>query len=417
MAVTINFFFIFIITVLVIDYLLGVILDILEIRNLSPGLPGEFRGVYDEERYSLSLRYISEKARFSIAESSISIAVILLFIIFGGFNYVDTIAREFGYGAIITGLIFAALLAIFSLILSMPFAIYRTFVIEERYGFNRTTPFTFITDIIKDLFLTAAIGGAVLAAVIWFFERAGDYGWLYAWAAVLLFSLFTQYIAPAVILPLFNKYTPLPDGSLKERVLEYADSQGFKLKGIYTMDGSRRSSKANAFFTGFGSLKRIVLYDTLMEKLNDDEIMAVLAHEMGHYKLGHILKNTVLSSVISFAVFYLLSVFMNNRSLFDAFGMEELSVYASLIFFAFLFSPVNFILSIMSNYMSRIHEYAADAYTVKTTGLAEPMVSALKKLSESNMSNLTPHPLEVFLSYSHPPVLERIKAIRGITAE
>lgn len=414
MVATINFFFIFIITVLIIDYLLGVVLNILEIRNLRPELPDEFKGVYDEDRYAESLRYISDKARFSIAESTLLIAVIILFIVFGGFNFVDTLARDFDAGSIVTGLIFAAILALLSYLLSLPFSIYRTFVIEERYGFNRTTPLTFITDILKDLLLTAAIGGILLAGIIWFFETTGEFGWFYAWAAAIVFSLFMQYIAPAVIMPLFNKYTPLPDGSLKDKVLEYASSQNFKLKGIYTMDGSRRSSKANAFFTGFGSLRRIVLYDTLIEKMDEDEITAVLAHEMGHYKLGHIIKMTAMSALTTFAIFYLLSVFMNNRALFDAFGMKHLSVYASLVFFMFIFSPVSFILSILSGYISRAHEYAADEYAVKTTGRAEPMISALKKLSESNMSNLTPHPLEVFLSYSHPPVLERIKAIRNI---
>jgi STE24 endopeptidase len=315
-------------------------------------------------------------------------------------------------GPIPTGLVFAGLLLFAYHIISIPFSIYGTFVIEERYGFNKTRPKTFILDILKSWLIVAIIGSIVLSAVLWFFGKTGVWAWAYCWIAITLFQLFLMFIAPVTIMPLFNKFTPLGECGLKNAIENYAGSQNFKMRGVFTMDGSKRSTKSNAFFTGFGRYRRIVLFDTLIEKHTVEELVSVLAHEMGHYKKKHILKSMIISILTTGLMFYILSLFINNRQLFAAFKMEETSIYASLFFFGFLYTPIEMILSIFGNMLSRRHEYDADDYAVKTYGKPESMIEALKKLSVENLSNLTPHPIKVLLSYSHPPVLERIRAIR-----
>jgi len=298
-------------------------------------------------------------------------------------------------------------------ILSLPFSIYSTFVIEEKFGFNKTTPKTFVLDLIKGVALGALLGIPLLAGILAFFIYTGDWAWLYAWVAVTLFTLLMQYIAPTWIMPLFNKFTPLEEGELKSEIEKYTQKVDFSLKGLFVIDGSKRSSKSNAFFTGFGKNKRVALYDTLIENHTVPELVAVLAHEIGHYKKKHIIKGMVISITHSAILFFLLSVFLKEQALFNAFYMENMSVYAGLIFFGMLYAPIEMLLSIFMQMSSRKHEYEADAYAVETTGNKQDMVSTLKKLSRDNLSNLTPHPWYVFLNYSHPPVLERIKAIRG----
>ncbi|MCI5142811.1 MAG: M48 family peptidase, partial [Candidatus Electrothrix sp. ATG1] len=261
-------------------------------------------------------------------------------------------------------------------------------------------------------------GGPLLAAVLWFFEITGSMAWIYCWLAVTLFTFILQFLAPVLIMPLFNTFTPLEDGTLKEGIIEYAAQQDFAIQGIYTMDGSRRSTRLNAFFTGFGRFRRIVFFDTLVEKLQPQEIIAVLAHEMGHFKKKHILKMMGLSIIQTGCMFYILSLFLGNTQLFAAFGMEHISVYAGLIFFGFLYAPVSMLLSIVFHVYSRKNEYQADAWAVHTTAdQGEGLINGLKKLSVHNLSNLTPHPFHVFIHYSHPPVLQRIQAIRQLAAE
>jgi STE24 endopeptidase len=409
-----NFFLIIILVVLIGTYILGVIEDTLNVRHVRTDLPQEFEGYYDAVKYRKSQQYLRENTRFGIITDSITTPITIAFILFGGFNVVDRFARSFSLGPILTGLIFVGVLLLALQILSIPFSIYSTFVIEEKYGFNKTTPKTFILDILKSWLLIAMIGGLVLTAILWFFEEAGPWAWLYCWVAVTIFQIFLIFIAPVIIMPLFNKFVPLEEGDLKKSIQDYTRSQKFKLKGIFTMDGSKRSTKTNAFFTGFGKLRRIVLYDTLIEKHTDRELVSILAHEMGHYKKKHILKSIVISILSSGLMFYILSMFINNKELFDAFRMEQTSIYASLLFFGFLYSPIQMVLALFGNMLSRRHEYEADEYAVKTYKDPEPMIVALKKLSVDNLSNLTPHPLKVFLSYSHPPILERIRAIRRI---
>ena len=409
-----NVYLIVILAILVGEYLLDVITERLNLQRLTPEVPGPFKGYYDEEKYARSQAYTRENSKFGLLRDTVSIFLIIPFILLGGFNFVDRLVRGFQLGSILTGLVYIFLLITASTLLSLPFSIYDTFVIEEKYGFNRTTPRTFILDLIKSFFLLILVGGPVLAAVLWFFEKTGALAPLYIWTVVVLFQLFMGFIAPYVIFPLFNKFTPLEEGELKSAIENYAREHDFKMQGVFKMDGSKRTTRANAAFTGFGKSRRIILYDTLMEKHTTNELVVILAHEMGHYKLRHMVKTMIIAFLETGLMFFILSLFINNRELFDAFKMKELSIYASLIFFGFIYSPVSMLLSIIANIFSRKNEYEADRYAVKTTGKKEALITALKKLSVDNLSNLTPHPLKVFFYYSHPPELERLKAIEKI---
>lgn len=398
-------------------YVLEVVTDWLNSRHVGETLPPEFQGYYDAQKYKTSQNYLRENTRFGLLSNTLKTTFTVAFILLGGFNFVDTnIARSFAAPPLVTGLVFAASLMVLSKLLNLPFALYDTFVIEEKYGFNKTTPKVFALDTVKSFLLTLVIGGAVFLLVLWFFRTAGPLAWLYCWAAVVAFQIFMMFVAPYVIMPLFNKFEPLEEGELKSEIENYARKQNFKMKGVFKMDGSKRSTKSNAFFTGFGSSRRIVLFDTLIQKHTVRELVAILAHEMGHYKKKHILSAILRSVAASAVMFFLLSLFIKNERLFEAFGMEHLSVYASLFFFGFLYVPIAFILGIIESAISRRHEYQADAYAVETYGDPEALITGLKKLTVENLSNLTPHPLKVFLSYSHPPVLERIKAIRKAQA-
>lgn len=410
-----NTYLLIILIIIVGDYLLDFIVETLNVKHVKTELPKEFEDYYDAEKYKKAQDYLKETTRFGIITATITTPITLAFILIGGFNYVDQIARGFQLSPIPTGLIFAGILMFASQILSIPFSVYSTFVIEEKYGFNLTTVKTFILDILKSWLLIAIIGGIVFSIILWFFAKAGDLAWIYCWLVVVLVQLVLTFIAPVVIMPLFNKFFPLDDSELKTAIENYAKSQKFKLKGVFTMDASKRSSKSNAFFTGFGRFRRIVLFDTLIKKHTVDELVSVLAHEMGHYKKKHILKSILLSIITTGLMFFILSLFINNEGLFSAFKMAHTSIYASLFFFAFLYTPINLVISIFSKILSRKHEYEADLYASTTYGKSESMISALKKLTVDNLSNLTPHPLNVFLNYSHPPVLERIQAMRKMS--
>ncbi len=411
-----NVFGVIILSALVLTFLLRIAANILNLRSAGSGLPDEFKGLYDERAYDNSQRYLRHNTLFSMVSSGFDLAVLLLFWFSGGFAYIDAFARGADQSSLITGLVFIGLLILLQGLISLPFTLYRIFVIEEKFGFNKTTPVTFVTDTLKAVVLGVTLGGPVLAALLWFFEHTGTMAWVWAWAGITLFSLLLQYVAPSLIMPLFNRFTPLGDGELKTAIMAYAASVGFPLEGIYVIDGSRRSAKANAFFTGFGRQKRIALFDTLIEQQSVEELVAVLAHEIGHYKKKHILVSMLLNALNTGVLFFLLSLFMNNRALFDAFYVPETSVYASLVFFFLLYSPVEFLLSVVLQMLSRKHEFEADHYAVTTYSRGTALVDALKKLSRSSLSNLTPHPLYVFLNYSHPPVLQRIRRIGSITS-
>jgi STE24 endopeptidase len=406
-----NFIAVIILAAIIGDLILNGLADYLNLKALRKDLPEEFQGVYDSDRYRLSQDYLRVNTRFDWVVSAVNLILILVFWFGGGFPLLDGWVRAWNAGPVITGLAYIAILALLMSIISLPFSIYRTFVIEERFDFNKTTWITFIKDRLKGLVLAILLGGPLLAGILAFFEYAGSYAWLYCWLAVAVYMLVVQFIAPTWIMPLFNKFNPLEEGELREAITAYARSIKFPLKNIFVMDGSRRSSKSNAFFTGFGRHKRIVLFDTLVENHSVSELVAILAHEMGHYKKKHILISLVSGVLQTGLMFYLLSLFISYQGMFDAFYMRQPSVYAGLIFFSLLYSPLDFFLGIFSQMLSRKHEYVADLFSVKTTDNPRAMITALKKLSVQNLSNLVPHPFYVFLNYSHPPVLQRIKAI------
>ncbi len=396
---------------------LNTLIEKLNLKNLSDVLPKEFEGWYDQEKYKRSQSYLKENVRFGLLTSFIFVPMLVVFIYFGGFNYVDRFARgfahDFGLGQVQIGLIFIGILAALSWLIHLPFNIYGTFVIEEKYGFNKMTAKTFVFDELKSLFLGIVIGGPVLAAVFWFFEKFENLAWLYVWLFLFAVQMFMLYIAPVTIMPLFNKFRPLDDGELKNKINEFAHAQNFKLQGIFVMDGSRRSTKANAYFTGFGRFRRIVLFDTLIAKQNVDELVAVLAHEIGHYKMHHIPRQLVLSVLSLGLTLFIMGQFIYNQNIFLAFKMDYTSVYASLLFFGIFYSPISSLISLYSLYLSRKYEFEADKYAVDTFKKADSLITALKKLSVDSLSNLTPHPLKVFLEYTHPPILQRIERLKG----
>ncbi|MBO6622378.1 MAG: M48 family metallopeptidase [Balneola sp.] len=409
-----NIYAIIILVTIAVDFILDLVSNYLNLKSLSKELPNEFEGVYDEETYAKSQEYTKTQTRFGFITGGFDLVVLLYFWFSGGFNWLDDIVRAWGFGELVTGLLYIAVLMVAKSLISLPFSIYSTFVIEERFGFNKTTPKTFVLDLIKGLGLGLLIGMPLLAGILAFFMYTGDLAWLYAWIAITLFSLVMQYVAPTWIMPLFNKFTPLEEGELRTAIEEYTDKVDFPLQGLFVIDGSKRSSKSNAFFTGFGKNKRIALYDTLIENHTNDELVAVLAHEIGHYKKKHIIKGMITSVVQTGVMLFVLSIFLQAEGLFDAFYMDEMSVYAGLIFFGMLYAPIDMILSVFMQISSRKHEYEADEFAATTTGKPEDMIATLKKLSKDNLSNLTPHPFYVFLNYSHPPALQRIKAIREI---
>jgi len=375
-------------------------------------LPDEFRDVYDDRKYSESQEYARANMRFSSIADSISMAITIGFILLGGFNWLDQLVRSWEFAPLLSGLAYIGLLSLASWTVSLPFEIYQTFVLESRFQFNNTTPWTFVVDRLKGLILTAILGGGLLAGVLYFFGSAGEWAWMWCWVLAVAFSLGITYVAPTWILPLFNTFSPLEEGELRTALEAYARKSDFELEGIFVMDGSRRTSKGNAFFTGFGKRKRIALFDTLLKEQSVEEITAVLAHEVGHSKRGHIRKQLILATIKTGAVFYLLSLFLDSKGLFDAFGMEHMSVYAGLVFFTLLYTPISMVLGVVGNYLSRKYEFEADAFAAETTNNPGAMISALKKLSANNLSNLTPHPLVVWLEYSHPPVLERVRVLK-----
>lgn len=412
-----NPYLIFVLAVLILHYLLDMLADILDVRSSRQEPPTEFDGFYDTEKYAKARNYLREQTRLGIVDETVHIAITILFILVGGFNLVDRLARAPGWGEVGTGLIFAGILMIAGRLLALPGDIYGTFVIEQKYGFNKTTRATFVADFFKSLGLGALLGGAVLALIVWLFLRTGPGAWVYCWIAVMIFQLAVIFAAPYLILPIFNKFTPLEEGELRDAIENYAASQRFTMKGVFKMDGSRRSSKSNAFFTGLGRSRRIVLLDTIVDKHPVSELVAVIAHEMGHYKLKHIPLAIVRSWALSGLLLFLMSRFIRHEGLFAAFHMDQLSVYASLVFFGFLFTPIATVISILEHYLSRRHEYEADEFSVRTTGDPEAMIASLKRLVVDNLSTLTPHPLKVFLGYSHPPIVERIAAIRGTATD
>jgi STE24 endopeptidase len=406
-----NPFFFVILFALLIDYALGVAANLLNLKSLRSEPPPALEGVYRPEDYRRSQEYTRTNTRFDFITGTFSLAVLLSFWFAGGFNYLDQIVRSWDFGPILTGLLYIGILLIGYSLLTLPFSIHHTFVIEERFGFNRTTPRTFFLDRIKSLGLTALIGAALLSAVLALFEYVGYHAWIYCWIAVTVFSLILEYVAPTWIMPLFNKFTPLEPGELKDAIFSYARSVDFPIKNVFVIDGSRRSGKSNAFLTGFGRNKRIALSDTLIKKHTVPEMIAVLAHEIGHHKKKHILQSTIINVIHFGVLFFVLSIFLGSPGLYDAFYMEQQSVYSGILFFGLLYTPLEMVLSLAMQALSRKNEYEADRFAADTIEHPQDLTEALKKLYADNLSNFTPHPFYVFLNYSHPPLLQRIRAI------
>ncbi|SDR95565.1 M48 family metallopeptidase [Gramella sp. MAR_2010_147] len=404
--------FYIIIGIIIIDFIIDKILDALNAKHFDDPIPEELEDVYDPEEYEKSQRYKKERFKFAMISSTFSVLLTLGFIIFDGFAYVDEIARSVSDNSIIVPLIFFGIIMLGSDLLMTPFSWYSTFVIEDKYGFNKTTKATFFLDKIKGLAMTAIIGGGILALIVWFYQFAESDFWWYAWILVAVFSVFMNMFYAKLIVPLFNKQTPLKNGSLRSRIEDYARSVGFKLDNIFVIDGSKRSTKANAYFSGFGSEKRITLYDTLINDLEEEEIVAVLAHEVGHYKKNHIVVNLVVSVLTTGFTLWLLSLFVGNPTLSEALGVTQPSFHIGLVAFGILYSPISEITGLIMNYISRKFEYQADNFA-KTTYNGNSLISSLKKLSKNTLSNLTPHKAYIFVHYSHPSLLQRYRNLKA----
>ncbi len=403
--------FYIIIAIIIINFIIDKVLDALNAKHFNDQLPEDLQDVYDDTEYKKSQSYKSTKYKFGVLTSTFSIILTLAFLLLDGFEFVDNIARSYSTNPIIIALIFFGIIMIASDILTTPFSYYSTFVIEEKFGFNKTTKKTFVLDKIKGWLMSIILGGGILALIIWFYNATGKHFWLYAWGLVAFFSIFMNMFYSKLIVPLFNKQTPLEEGDLRDKISAYAKTVGFKLDKIFVIDGSKRSTKANAYFSGFGSEKRVTLYDTLINDLEDEEIVAVLAHEVGHYKKKHIIFNLVTSILLTGLTLYILSLFISNPMLSQALGVETASFHVGLIAFMLLYSPISEVTGLIMNVFSRKFEYQADDYA-KNTYKGEPLITSLKKLSKNSLSNLTPHPAYVFMHYSHPTLLERIKNLR-----
>jgi STE24 endopeptidase len=404
----------FILSGLIGYYLLDSVAKILNIKNLQDEVPSEFVGIYESSRYRQSQDYLRVKTRFELISATFDLGCLLLFWGFGGFERLDVWLKTLHQSPVITGLLYLGILAAARELLELPFEAYATFVIEQQFGFNRATLKTFVLDRLKGWALAGVLLVGFLTLVLNLLERFGPQIWPLAWLITAAVSILLVYLAPTFILPLFFKFSPVPAGPLRDGVLTYCQKQRFPLRDLLVIDGSRRSSKANAFFTGFGKNKRIALFDTLIENHTVPELIAVLAHEVGHFKRRHVIQHFVFAQINLCFVFVLASLCLSRPELYAAFGVTHPSYYIGFALFSLLIQPLAIILGVVVNSWSRRHEYQADRFAAESTGESGSLVLALKKLSKDSLSNLTPHPLLVGLHFSHPPVLERIRALQKI---
>ena len=404
-------YYLIIIFALAVEYLRSTVSSILDMGNIVEEVPADFQDVYDREKYARSQSYLRDRTRFGIFSSTFSLLLILVVIHTGLFGVLDQFVRVQTNQPILAGLLFFGIIFIIQDIISLPFSIYSTFVIEEKFEFNRTTPKTFVIDKLKGYALTVILGSAVIVPILFFFERFGPRGWWIAWALVTLFMIAVQPLFVHVIAPLFNKFTPLEEGELRTAIEEYSEKVKFPIGRIDVMDGSKRSGHSNAYFSGLGKSRRIALFDTLLEKHTTEEIISVVAHEVGHYKRKHIIKGTALGILETGVMLFIFNLIMKDAALFAVFGVSDISVYGGLVFFAMLYAPVSMITSLLTTAVSRKNEFEADTFSLETTKNPQALVNMLKGLAANNLAHLTPHPLKVFLSYSHPPVISRIAAV------
>lgn len=400
-----------ILLIVVLDFLWTQYLAYRNRKRMSPEIPSQLEGIYDKEEYIKQQAYQKVNSRFSLYTSLFSFVILLFVLCLGLFGWLDELLRQYITNEIFLSLAFFGIVYLLNEIITLPFAYYSTFVIEERFGFNKSTKTIFWLDQLKGLLLAVVLGGAILALIAWLYTAIGELAWLYAWAAITVFSLFMTLFYSNIIVPLFNKQTPLGEGELRDAIEAFAQKAGFAINNIYVMDASKRSTKANAYFTGFGAKKRIVLFDTLINDLDKDEIVAVLAHEIGHYKKKHTLQGMFISICYTGIMLFLLSLLLDNKDIAVALGGQSASFHLGLIAFSIFFTPVSFVINVLSSIHSRKNEYQADGYAAGF-GLADSLISGLKKLSVKSLSNLNPDSLYVFFNYSHPTLLQRIKAIK-----
>ena len=393
------------------EYVISSVSSLLDLGNINPDIPDHFKKAYDKKKYAKSQDYLKTKTKFSLVSSTFSIVLIFLVIHLGIFGVLNDFVNLQTDHFILQGLFFIAIIYIFQDIISLPFSLYSTFVIEEKFGFNKTTFGLFISDKIKGYAIFIVIGSIIITPILYLFHEYENFGWLIAWSLLTLFMIAIQPLFIHVISPMFNKFTPLEDGELRTAIEKYTTQVDFPLARIDIMDGSKRSAHSNAYFSGFGKSRRIAIFDTLVEKHTNDEIVSVVAHEVGHYKLKHIIHGTIIGIIETGIMLFVFNFIMNDYALFRVFGVDNLSVHAGLIFFSMLYAPVTMITSVISNAISKKNEFEADNYSLQTTKNKEALISMLVGLAANNLSHLTPHPFKVFLSYSHPPTIDRIKAI------
>lgn len=407
-----NFLSYIILTIVVLSYLLGLLSDYLNIKALNPNLPDEMSDTYNAEKYKKTQLYTKEKTQFGFINQTLMFILTIFMLLFDGFALLNTIVCKWFENTIWQALAFFGIIASIVSIIELPFDYYFTFVIEEKFGFNKSTKKTFWLDKIKGLLLSILIGGGIGYLLLWIIISMPNTFVLWTFIVIASFSIFFAMFYTSLIVPLFNKLTPLPQGQLRTAIEQFSQKTGFKIKNIYSIDGSKRSTKANAYFSGLGPQKTIVLFDTLIELLNPTEVVAVLAHEIGHNKKQHIVKSLILSLLSTAAMLFILQIIFKYQIFSQALGVEQTKIHISVIVFGILLEPISTFINIFTNTLSRKFEYQADNYA-KSHNLAQELISSLKKLSVNNLTNLTPHKLNVLLHYSHPPLIERIKNLKS----
>ncbi len=407
--------FIAILAIIVIDFFIERTLSYLNLKNWKSDLPVELSGIYNQDEYSKSMSYSKTKSKIGLISSMLNFVIVLIILSSGLLGWVDDFARTIFQNEILVAMVFFGIIAFAAKLISLPLELYSTFVIEEKFGFNRTTPKIFILDELKSLALSIVLGGGILWAIMAIYMKWQDLFWLYSWVVITVLMVLISMFYSKIIVPLFNKQTPLEDGELKDAINTFAKKTGFKIDNIYVIDGGKRSTKANAYFTGFGSQKRIVLYDTLIKDHSVEELVAVLAHEIGHYKLKHTIKGLITGILQTGILLFILGFFIKSDSEFatnmaKSLGAAKSSFHIGIIAFGLIFTPVSMIISLIMNHFSRKNEYAADKFA-KDNFSGEHLATALKKLSKNNLSNLTPHPLYVIFYYGHPTLLQRLSKL------
>ncbi|MBR1631894.1 MAG: M48 family metallopeptidase [Paludibacteraceae bacterium] len=401
-----------VIVLILLDFLWGRTLSLLNLKASYQPIPEEISDLYDHEQHARQQAYMRANMKFGWAGACLTFLLTLLFFALGGFGWLDQWVRSWVSGELWVSLVYFGVIYLALFVIGLPFEVYDTFVIEARFGFNKTDVKTFVTDRVKSLLLTMLMSAVLLGGIILIYEQTNQWFWVLAWGLVTLFGLFMSMFYSQLIVPLFNKQTPLPEGELRDAIQRFAQQVDFPLTDIYVIDSSKRSTKGNAYFTGWGKKKRIVIYDTLIEQLSSEEIVAVLAHEIGHYKHRHTIKSFLLQMPFQLLMFYVLGLMLDNASVAEAASCVQPSFHVGMIMFSFLYTPLSLLTDIILNYISRMNERQADGFA-KTNGQGEALIRALKKISSQSLSNPTPHAVRVFVEYSHPTLTERIRLLRA----